>query len=119
MVKNAGDRHGFDPGVLKIPWRRPWQSMSVFWPGESYGQRSLVGYSVYRVAKSWTQLKRLSTHREQGGTCALIAILPRGRSDAGVETVSAKALRWEQAGAGWLSRVVASPCGYSGWNGRA
>ena len=38
-------RHGFDPWVRKIPWRRVWQPTSVFLPGESYRQRSLVGYS--------------------------------------------------------------------------
>ena len=27
------------------PWRREWQPTSVFLPGESHGQRSLVGYS--------------------------------------------------------------------------
>ena len=29
----------------KIPWRRVWQPTPVFLPGESHGQRSLVGYS--------------------------------------------------------------------------
>ena len=37
-------RRGFDPWVGKIPWRRAWQPTPVFWPGESPGQRSLVGY---------------------------------------------------------------------------
>ena len=40
-------RHGFDPWVKKIPWRRKWQPMPVFLPGESQGQRSLVGYSPW------------------------------------------------------------------------
>jgi len=31
----------------KIPWRRAWQPTPVFWPGESHGQRSLVGYSPW------------------------------------------------------------------------
>ena len=35
----------FDPWVRKIPWRRQWQPAPVFLPGESHGQRSLVGYS--------------------------------------------------------------------------
>ena len=35
----------FDPWVGKIPWRRKWQPTPVFLPGESHGQRSLVGYS--------------------------------------------------------------------------
>ena len=38
-------RPGFDPWVGKIPWRRKWQPTPVFLPGESQGQRSLVGYS--------------------------------------------------------------------------
>jgi len=40
-------RHGFDPWVRKIPWRRKWQPTSVFLPGKSHGQRSLVGYSPW------------------------------------------------------------------------
>ena len=54
MVKNlptnAGDiqRGGLDPWVRKIPWRRKWQPTPVFLPGESLGQRSLVGYSPQR-----------------------------------------------------------------------
>ena len=38
-------RCGFSPWVGKIPWRRAWQSIPVFLPGESYEQRSLAGYS--------------------------------------------------------------------------
>ena len=29
------------------PWRRKWQFTSVFLPGESYEQKSLVGYSLW------------------------------------------------------------------------
>ena len=44
---NAGDikRHGFDPWVRKIFWRRAWPPIPVFLPGEFHGQRSLVAYS--------------------------------------------------------------------------
>ena len=38
-------RHGFDPWVGKILWRRKWQPTPVFLPGKFHGQRSLVGYS--------------------------------------------------------------------------
>ena len=38
-------RHGFEPWVRKISWSRKWQPTPVFLPGESHGQRSLVGYS--------------------------------------------------------------------------
>jgi len=37
----------FDPWVGKIPWRRTWQPSPVFFPGESHGQRSWVGYSPW------------------------------------------------------------------------
>jgi len=37
-------RHGFDPWVGKIPWRRKWQPTLVFLYGKSHGRRSLVGY---------------------------------------------------------------------------
>ena len=47
-------RHGFHPWVGKIPWRRAWQPISVFLPGESHGQRSLAGYSPWGRKKSDT-----------------------------------------------------------------
>ena len=52
MVKNPpvnpGDtRHGFDPWVGKIPWRRKWQPTPVLLPGKSHGQRNLEGYSPW------------------------------------------------------------------------
>ena len=47
-------RPRFDSWVGKIPWRREWLPTPVFLPGESHGQRSLVGYTVRGVTKSWT-----------------------------------------------------------------
>ena len=38
-------RSGFKPWFGKIPWRRAQQPTPGFLPGESYGQRSLAGYS--------------------------------------------------------------------------
>ena len=40
-------RHGIDPGIGKIPWRRKWQPIPVFLPGKSHGRRSLEGYSPW------------------------------------------------------------------------
>ena len=45
-------RSGFDPWVGKIPWRRASQSTPGFSPGEFHGQKSLVGYTVHRIAQS-------------------------------------------------------------------
>ena len=33
------------PCIWKIPWRKAWLPTPVFLPGESHGQRRLVGYS--------------------------------------------------------------------------
>ena len=49
-------RHGFNPWVQKIPWRRKWQPTSVFLPEKSHGQRSLMGYTVHGVTMSWTRI---------------------------------------------------------------
>ena len=55
------ERCGFDSWLGKIPWRRAWQPVPVFLPGESDGQKSLVGYSPRGHKQSGT-MKRLSTH---------------------------------------------------------
>ena len=45
-------RCGFDPWVREIPWRRALQPTPVFLPGESHGQRSLVGYCPWGLKES-------------------------------------------------------------------
>ena len=40
--------------IKKIPWRREWLPTPVFLPGESHGQRSLVGYSPWGHKESDT-----------------------------------------------------------------
>ena len=47
-------RRGFNPWVRKIPWRRAWQPTPVFLPGESHGQKSLVGYDPWSRKESDT-----------------------------------------------------------------
>ena len=37
-----------------MPWRRAWQPAPVFLPGESHGQKSLVGYSPWARKESDT-----------------------------------------------------------------
>ena len=48
-------RPGFNPWVGKIPWKRAWEPIPVFLPGESNGQRSLVGCSPWghKVRHTW------------------------------------------------------------------
>ena len=58
VVKNppasAGERHGLDAWLGKIPWRRKWQPTPVFLSGKSHGQRSLAGYSPWSCQESDT-----------------------------------------------------------------
>ena len=55
------ERHRFDSWVGKIPWRRQWHPTPVLLLGESYGQRSLAGYSPWGRKESDTT-EWLSTH---------------------------------------------------------
>ena len=69
MVKNppanAGDiRHGFDPWVEKIPWRRAWPPTPIFLFGESHGQRNLMSYSPWGH-KEWDTTEQLSTAQDK------------------------------------------------------
>ena len=59
MVKNPPAIQ--ETWVGKIPWRMAWQPTSVFFPGQSHGQRSLVGYSP-RGHKKSDITERLITH---------------------------------------------------------
>ena len=59
----SSKRCGFNSWVRKIPWQRAWQPTPVVLPGESHGQRSLVGYSPWghRVGHDWSDLAQHST----------------------------------------------------------
>ena len=59
LSADAGDLReaGSIPGLVgKIPWRRMWQPTPVFLPGESYGQRRLVGYSLWVTESDMTEV---------------------------------------------------------------
>ena len=53
-------RHGFNPWVGKVPWRRKWQPTAVFLPGKFHGQRSLVGSSLW--VSQWVEHDWTYTH---------------------------------------------------------
>ena len=52
-VGDTGDL-GLIPGLGSnlLPWRREWQPIPVFLPGETHGQRSLAGYSPWGLEES-------------------------------------------------------------------
>ena len=56
---------GSIPGSGRSPCRRAWQPTPVFLPGESYGQRSLAGFSLsgsQRVKHDWSDWMHTHTH---------------------------------------------------------
>ena len=57
------------PGSGGFPWRKKCWPTPTFLPGESHGQRSLVGYSPWGP-KSWTQPRRMHIH------CRHISLYP-------------------------------------------
>ena len=54
--------------IRKIPWRREWLPTPVFFPGESHGQRSLVGYSPWGLKKS-DMTEKLTLSLSLSATC--------------------------------------------------
>ena len=47
-------RHGFDPWVIKTPWKRAWQLTAVFLQWKSHGPRRLADYSPWGRKESDT-----------------------------------------------------------------
>ena len=94
-------RHGFDPWAGKIPWRRAWQPTLVFLPGESRGQRSLVGYSPWGSQKVWHNwaTKHARTHActLRGSELTVSELRPAWLWPPGRATNGASAL-WLQQG---------------------
>ena len=54
MVKNPPTMQEMQVESLgwEDPWRRAWQPTLVFLPGESHGQKSLMGYSPWGCKES-------------------------------------------------------------------
>ena len=96
-------RHGFNPWIRKILWRKQWQPTPVVLPGEFHGKRSLGGFiqsmGSQRVRHSWvTERAHTLSHNSGGQGMYLIMslILPTKVStslDTGVnekQTVTAR-----------------------------
>ena len=68
QLANAGNIRdtGSIPGLGRPPGEGHGNALQYFCLESPYRQRSLEGYSS-RVTKSWTQLKRLSTHAQRFG----------------------------------------------------
>ena len=66
-------RPGFDPGSFRSR-RRQWQSTPVFLPGESHGQRSLVGYSPWGCKESDRTASEHAPRQECGVASCLVLL---------------------------------------------
>ena len=62
-------RHGFDPWVGKIPWRRRWHHAPVSLPGKFHRQRSLVG-CIPRGCRESDTAAPTHTHKVPAGPVA-------------------------------------------------
>ena len=100
-------RCGFDPWVGKIPWRSACQPSTVLLPGESHGQRSLVG-TVHGVAESLTWLKWPQVHARAQARNTGKALL----------RLQLQQEQWEQV-TGSLARSLARVRRVEGGQGRA
>ena len=61
----------FNPWIRKIPWNRKWHSTSVFLPGKSHGQRSLLGYSPWGHKRVGNDLAAKTTRASPIGQSAV------------------------------------------------
>ena len=70
-------RHGFDPRIGKVPWRRKWQPTLVFLL-ENPTDRGAWRAMVHRVAESQARLKQLSAHTHTHSTSptSVVHLLP-------------------------------------------
>ena len=70
-------RGGFNPCVRKIPWNRKWYPAPVFLPGNSHGQRSLVGWlrstGSQRVRCDWAHT-HIHTHMHTHTTMTCLTV---------------------------------------------
>ena len=81
-------RHSFNLRVRKVAWRRKWQPSPVFWPGESQGQRSMVGCSSsghkdsdMTVRQSTAQ--HMATGKPRVCLCSVQDLPPRQEEESG------------------------------------
>ena len=94
-------RHRFDPLIGKIPWRRKWQPTPVFLPGESHGQRSLVGYSPWgRKGSDMTETTwhthTLTEHNLQKGWFSLSWVIKTSSVTDDTDAAGSQSLFWKK-----------------------
>ena len=57
-IRDAGSKPG------KMLWKRAWQPTPVFLPGESHGQRRLVGYSLWGPVKKSDMTEHMQGNKQ-------------------------------------------------------
>ena len=72
---NVGDQ-GSIPGWGRSPWRREWQAIPVFLPGELHEERSVAGYSPWGCKESDTTERLTHTHSGSQGDPLPVVTFP-------------------------------------------
>ena len=100
-------RHGFSSCIRKIPWRRAQQPTAVFLPGESHGQRSLVGYSPWGHKESG--MTELTEHAHTQSDSVLFVRSFLTLSLGGLSPESGHFWLPHSPGCRWSGRTLAGP----------
>ena len=69
----------FDPWVEKIPWKRKWQPIQEFLPGEYCGQRNMAGYSPWGRKSVENPLV---TDNNKNNECSILVLQPGIKSSS-------------------------------------
>ena len=92
------------------PWRQKWQPTPVFLPRESYGQRSLAGYSPRGCKESATTEQLIYTLYKTSCSFGLAGVRGRGVLEGSreevVQTQCCPVAGWRR---GWLCLQVQTP----------
>ena len=98
--------------VKKIPWRKAWQPTPVFLPGESHGQRSLMGYSQQGRKESDTT--EVTQHTCMSGLSCGTQYLQLGHANSYLWRVGSSSLTRDRTRAPGIGSVVTQPLDHQG-----
>ena len=108
-----GTRHGFDPWVGKIPWRRKWHPFQYSYLGNPM-DRGAWRATGHAVAETWTRLSTCAcTHHRDGPSPSLVPLTASQPSEAGRTVRKAARPPTELPAAGVLPTRCPLPSGTS------
>ena len=112
---NSGDSGSF-PGSGRCSWRREWPPTPVFLPGESHGQRTLMGYSPWGCKESdTTEWKTPTYHIGEGNgnpSSVLAWRIPGTAEPGGLTSMGSHRVRHD-----WSDLAAAAAAAAAYWMG--